>query len=87
MKITKITKEIIHYVETDEEDYNTYIRHSAKNWGVIMGESEEVVYDCEELEVMFQEIQNSKVYVAINDKHFLKNNQEYLKLLNEILIK
>lgn len=55
MKIKEVTKAIIFYVETDEEDYYRYIRHGADSWMVAMGESDEPVYKCEELEQMFQE--------------------------------
>ena len=54
MKIEGITKAEIHFVTTDEEDYYEYTRYSATNWTVRMGESDEPVYDCEELESMFQ---------------------------------
>ena len=54
MKIEEITKAEIHFVTTDEEDYYKYTRYSATNWTVRMGESDEPVYDCEELESMFQ---------------------------------
>lgn len=54
MKIVRVTKAIIFYIETDEKDYHRYIRHAANSWTVAMGESDEPVYDCEELEKMFQ---------------------------------
>lgn len=54
MKIKEIRKAEVHFIETDEEDYYRYTRYSATNWTVIMGESDEPVYDCEELEAMFQ---------------------------------
>lgn len=54
MKIEEITKAEIHFVTTDEEDYYEYTRYSATNWTVRMGESDEPVYDCKELESMFQ---------------------------------
>ena len=54
MKIEEITKAEIHFVTTDEEDYSEYTRYSATNWTVRRGESDEPVYDCKELESMFQ---------------------------------
>jgi len=55
MKIINATKSIVFYVETDENELNKYTRHSSENWTVTMGESDEPVYDCEELEKLFQE--------------------------------
>lgn len=55
MKIKNITKATIFYVETDEEEYCRYTRHGRDSWTVAMGESDEPVYDCSELEQMFQE--------------------------------
>lgn len=55
MKIKEVTKATIFYVETDEEGYYRYIRHGADSWTVTMGESDEPVYDCEELEKLFQD--------------------------------
>ena len=57
MNVTKISKQTVHYLETDEEDWNFYTRYSADNWSVRMGESDESVCDKEtitELEVAFQ---------------------------------
>ena len=54
MKIKEIKKAEVHFVETDEEDYYRYTRYSATNWTVVVGESDEPVYDCEGLETMFQ---------------------------------
>jgi len=56
MKIEEIKESTIHYITTDEEDYYQYIRHSATNWEVTMGESRESVYPCDDLEVMFQKM-------------------------------
>ena len=55
MKIVNVTKSIVFYVETDENELNRYTRHSSENWTVTMGESDEPIYDCEELEKVFQE--------------------------------
>lgn len=44
------------YVDTDEDDWYQYIRYSADNWLVRMGESYEPLYDCEKLEILFKEI-------------------------------
>lgn len=58
MKIKKITKSEIFHVVTDEAGYYEYIRHSATCWTRTMGESDEPVYDCEELEALFQKRQS-----------------------------
>ena len=42
-------------VETDEDKYKNYIRYGADCWFVSMGESSEPVYDCEELELAYQQ--------------------------------
>jgi hypothetical protein len=47
MKITEITKETIFQVHTEDCDYYSYTRHSADNWTVRMGESDEQLYDCD----------------------------------------
>lgn len=59
--IKEIEKSEIYYVTTDDEDYNEYIRYSSSRWMVIIGESEEPVYDCDELEEEFQKIHVQKV--------------------------
>jgi len=51
MIIEKLTKNEIYYMETDE---GRFTRHSADSWTETMGESEEQVYYCEELESAFQ---------------------------------
>ena len=51
MKILEITECSSHMVETDEGEFE---RCSADNWMERMGESFEPVYNCEELEVLFQ---------------------------------
>ena len=45
------------FVETDEDEYCQYTRYSSESWFVAMGESDEPVYDCSELERLFQEHQ------------------------------
>jgi hypothetical protein len=57
MNITEIRKHTIYYLETDEEGCNFYTRHSADNWSMRIGESDESVYDNEiiaELEAAFK---------------------------------
>lgn len=55
MKITKTQSFEGVRVTTDEEIYNEYTRYSADCWYVTMGESEEPVYECSELERLYQE--------------------------------
>ena len=55
MKITEITKIVSFLIETDEEYPNEYTRYSSDNWTVRMGESDEPLYDCEEIEKLYQE--------------------------------
>lgn len=55
MKILETRPIAGHRVETDEPEYNQYIRYGADCWFVQMGESDEPVYDCKELERAYQE--------------------------------
>ena len=55
MKITEVTKTVCFLVETDEEYPNEYTRYSADNWTVRMGESDEPLYNCEEIETLYKE--------------------------------
>jgi len=57
MKILEVEQVTCFSVETEEEQY---IRYGPYCWYVIIGESEEPVYDCEELERLFQEFVNKK---------------------------
>ena len=45
---------ICHYVETDDPDWSSYRRSGSECWEVLMGESWEPVYDCDDLERQFQ---------------------------------
>lgn len=51
IKIEEIREFTAHIVETKK---HTYTRYSPQCWTIIMGESEEPVYDCEELEEAYQ---------------------------------
>lgn len=55
MRITKITPVTGERVTTDENEFNEYIRYGADCWYVQMGESDEPVYECRELERLYQE--------------------------------
>ncbi len=54
MKIKEVTKIVCFLIETDEEYPNEYTRYSADNWTVRMGESDETLYNCEEIETLYQ---------------------------------
>lgn len=60
MNITKIREVTVHQVTTDEKDYREYARYGPESWMVRMGESEEQVYECGELEAEFQK------FIALN---------------------
>ncbi len=60
MKILEVVKMESFKVETDEDEVSTYIRYSKNSWFVKMGESDESVYDCEELEKLYQEYMINK---------------------------
>lgn len=51
IEITEIHEFTAHRVETKD---NTYTRYSSMCWTIVMGESEEPVYDCNELEEAYQ---------------------------------
>lgn len=59
MKIEDITESVEISITTDEEEYNEYVRYSADNWYVWMGESLEPHYSCEEQEKAYQEYLNN----------------------------
>jgi len=55
MKITEVTKIVCFLIETDDEYNCMYTRYSADNWTVRIGESDEPLYDCKEIESLYQE--------------------------------
>ena len=55
MKILNVTPISGFIVETDEDEQFNYTRYGADSWYVKMGESDEPVYDCKEIEARFQE--------------------------------
>jgi len=55
MKILDVWKIKGYNVETNGQVFYSYTRYSSDNWYVRMGESDEPVYDCEEIEALFQE--------------------------------
>ena len=50
VKVCRVKPMMGEFVETDEPDVNGYVRYSADNWMVILGESYETVFQCEALE-------------------------------------
>lgn len=59
MAITKITPISGEQIETDKNEYPTFLRWASDNWERIMGESTEPVYDCEGLEHEYQAYKSS----------------------------
>ena len=55
MKIIEVTPIQGVRVTTDEVEFNEYIRYGADCWYVLTGESDEPVYECRELERLYQE--------------------------------
>lgn len=55
MKIKEVTKATIFHVETDDDFYCMYIRYGKGCWMITMGESDELIYNDEELEKLFQD--------------------------------
>lgn len=64
--IKGIEKSEINYVTTADEDYNEYIRYSSSSWMVRIGESEDPIYACDELEKEFQKMQMDERLESIN---------------------
>jgi len=63
MRIVEVQKKTIHFVETDDEHINLYIRYDYNNWSVRLGESEEPVYDEKlliKLETLFKDWMSNK---------------------------
>lgn len=60
MRIVSIKPIKAHRVTTDEPDYHEYTRYAPDSWTVTMGESDESVYDCAELEKEFQKFLKDK---------------------------
>ena len=59
MKITKVSRAITYYVETDDPDWPEYrTDETGENWENLMGESWEAVYDYLELKMMFRDFLN-----------------------------
>jgi hypothetical protein len=54
MKVVDFMKTVVYFVETNESNYSFYTRYDADNWTKRMGESDEPIFDCEELEKQFQ---------------------------------
>jgi len=52
--IKEVTKAEVYFVTTDEKDCCEYTRYSPEVWTVKMGDSDESLYDCQELEGLFQ---------------------------------
>lgn len=55
MKIKEVTKIICFLIETDDEYRNEYTRYSEDNWTVRIGESDEPLHNCEEIESLYQD--------------------------------
>lgn len=56
MKITKVSKSITYYIETDAAEFPDYRTDTnGTYWENAMGESWEPVYDVEELQKLFRE--------------------------------
>lgn len=55
MQILEVRDVYAMAVETNENPWNQYTRYGHDAWFVSMGESQEPVYDCEEIERAYQE--------------------------------
>ena len=93
MKITEVTKIVCFLIETDDEDNYMYTRYGADNWTARMGESDEPLYSCEEIETLYQEWLAKNVRKCesnsinnINNIKMINKINEAFKWLNEDLI-
>ena len=57
MKFKAVEEITIHIIETDDAERFHYTRYGPDCWFITMGNSEEIVVDCNELERLFQEHQ------------------------------
>lgn len=62
MKVLSIELIKGHYIQTDEEPWNQYVRYWPESWYLLMGDSYEEVGNCEELEKLFQEYKNESTF-------------------------
>ncbi len=53
--VVNIRKATVHFMDTEGDDQNHYIRYSANKWTVLLEDQEEPVELCEHLEKMFRE--------------------------------
>ena len=63
IKMIEVNKSIVHFIETDEENFNVYTRYSSDNWTVRMGECDEPIFDqirTSNLEILFQDFLRKK---------------------------
>jgi len=61
MKIQTTFSQIIDVIITDEDEYIEYTRYNRDCWFMSMGESTERLYDCEEIEKLYQDYLKEKV--------------------------
>ncbi len=62
MKVSSVSPVTCEYVETDSDEYPTFVRYGADSWANQMGESLEPVYSynmIEELEAAYREFKNA----------------------------
>lgn len=55
MKIEDVSPVVGERVTTDENEFNEYTRYAAECWYVQIGEIDKPVYECRELERLYQE--------------------------------
>lgn len=60
MKFLEIRIVKSHIIETDASEFPTFRRNGFGNWENLMNESWEPVYDCKELDAMFDALEISK---------------------------
>lgn len=63
MQIKNVEEATVFFVQTDEPYPNQYTRYDPYNWTVSIGESDEPVYDCQELEDLFQQYLKSNTNI------------------------
>ena len=58
LKVTNVVPTTSEIVDIKDGQWGVYRRHSADNWEVLMGESWEPLYSCEEAEEAYQAFKN-----------------------------
>ncbi len=87
MKIIKVLERTTFSVETEgDNNYNDiYTRYSADSWTVRIGESDEPLYECKNIELLYQEwLKNQQLKDKTMQETFkdIRNDQKRINITN-----